>query len=88
MSQKKLDGLNNQINPDNKYYVQDNRQYVGNCVLWWGTNHNGYTCEIDKAGKYKGDEVLSMRDTDIPWPVDYVETKTIRHVRAEHLGKP
>jgi len=81
----KLDGLGAVIRPEADYYVQDNRQIVGNCVLWWGIESKGYVCDLDKAGVYKGVEVARMRDTDVPWPVDVVLANVVRHVRCEPL---
>jgi hypothetical protein len=34
------------------YYVQDTRQMVGNCMLWWCPDRKGYTTQIDEAGLY------------------------------------
>lgn len=83
----KLDGLGNPLDPNALYYVQDSRQVVGNCALWWRAESAGYTCEIGEAGWYSGTEAASMRETDIPWPVGEVEKIVVRHVRAEGLAK-
>ena len=55
------------------FYVQDKRQHVGNCVLWWAKDRCGYTCHLDKAGLYTATECKGMRDTDVPWPRAMVE---------------
>ena len=71
-----------------KYYIQDSRQYVGNCLLWWCPNHGGYTTQIDEAGLYTEEEmnkICSNRDTDIAWPQDIVEKSIVKHVRIERL---
>ncbi len=38
------------------FYVQDTRQFVGNCVMWWGKNCSGYVTRLNEAGKYPLDE--------------------------------
>ncbi len=49
------------------FYIQDSRSYVGNDVLWWRPNSEGYTCQIDEAGLYDEAFCLGARDTDIIW---------------------
>jgi hypothetical protein len=77
-----------------RYFIQDARQYVGNCVLWWCPDGGGYTTQIDEAGRYseeKAKEIARNRDTDIPWPEDVVWRSVVQHVRIERLrdnGKP
>ena len=62
---------------DEMFYVQDARNYVGNAVLWWGLNSNGYVCDIHKAQKYTKDEIVKNfgdgRETDIIWPESHVK---------------
>lgn len=58
------------------FYVQDSRQYVGNCPLWWCPDGAGYTTRLDKAGKYTSDAAMSQhraRGTDIPWPCEQID---------------
>lgn len=81
---KQTDGLGNEIVDDAEYFVQDSRTCVGNCGSWWAVNSAGYVCSIDEAGRYKGSEVRSMRDTDVPWPVDHVLKHVVRHVRIDN----
>lgn len=54
----------------NEYYVQDSRNYVGNAMLLWGKNSNGYVCSINEAHLFSKKEILDgfkWRDTDIIW---------------------
>jgi hypothetical protein len=81
----KLDGLGRPIVDDADYYVQDRRQFVGNCVLWWCANSAGYACALDEAGVYKGSDVRDMRDTDVPWPIDVVLRNTRQYVDHQKL---
>jgi hypothetical protein len=70
------------------YYIQDKRQYVGNCLLWWGKDRRGYTCDIDRAGVYTREEAFgqnSSRETDIPWPKEYIDKRLSRMADAQRL---
>lgn len=80
---KTLDGLGNALIDDALYYLQDARTYVGNCGSWWAPNGAGYVCSIDEAGKYTGKYARCLRETDVPWPVEYVEQHVVRHVRVD-----
>lgn len=82
---KNRDGLGRVIVDDAMYFVQDKRQYVGNSVLWWGVDGGGYTSDLNKAGRYAGSRVRSMRDTDVPWPVGYILERSTLHVDAQRL---
>lgn len=81
---KETDGLGNLIDDDTLYYVQDARSVVGNCGSFWAPDGGGYVCCIDDAGKYTGKQVRSMRDTDVPWPIDHVLKHVVRHVRVDN----
>lgn len=72
------------------YYVQDNRQYVGNCVLWWAKDHKGYTCDLDRAHVFTKDEMWRIcgshgRGSDIPWRKDVIDKLIVHHVDAQRL---
>jgi len=81
---KTTDGTGAEIVDDANYFVQDARGCVGNCGSWWAPKGAGYVCSIDEAGQYPGREVREMRDTDVPWPVEYVLARTVRHVRVDN----
>lgn len=72
---------------DNLFYVQDTRQYVGNCVLWWRQGKAGYTTKITDAHVFHEDELPSLRDTDKPWPVDIVRDSASLRVDFQDLPK-
>lgn len=67
------------------YLIEDTRQRVGNCVLWWAKDAKGYTCNLDEAHRYTEAEVRERRwrSTDIPRPLSGI--KIVKHVRSEHL---
>jgi hypothetical protein len=72
------------------YYLQDSRSYVGNDVLWWARDGNGYTTDLSKAHVYtKADAVIhhNSRETDIPWPKDYIDGKTRPAVDMQYIKR-
>lgn len=87
MAQSKIlrDGTGKPIDEKGSYYIQDTRQVVGNCVLWWRPDGAGYTCDLLDAGVYLGTRAKGKRDTDVYWPVEVVRKCTIVHVRVERL---
>lgn len=59
------------------YYIQDTRSFIGNCVVFWGPDGNGYTTDLRRAGKYSFEEAMRqhfMRETDLPWLCDEIDT--------------
>lgn len=72
------------------FYLQDSRGYVGNDVLWWAKDGKGYTTDLSKAHTYtKADAVAQyeMRETDIPWPKDYIDAKTRPAVDMQYIKR-
>lgn len=79
------------------FYIQDTRQFVGNCPMWWGPNGRGYVTRLNEAGRYTEQEAIKQnrtRDTDIPWPcaeIDAIARHTVdfQHMRprAERLAE-
>ena len=68
-----------------EYYIMDARSRVGNCVLWWGVDGNGYTCDLNRAGLYTLAEALrGDRETDIPIHRDDAQALVIAHVRLDN----
>ena len=60
-----------------KFYLQDTRDYVGNCILWWREGNAGYTTNIDEAAVVDESNLPRQRDTDRTWPKEYID----RHLR-------
>lgn len=72
------------------FYLQDSRSYVGNDVLWWSLNGNGYTTDLRQAQVYTRDEAQAMhnaRETDIPWPKEYIDGKTRPAVDMQYIKR-
>jgi hypothetical protein len=68
------------------YYIQDTRSVVGNCMLLWNPCRGGYTCDLRQAGKYtreEAEQIVRSRGTDVAWPVDYLDSIAVSHVRAD-----
>ncbi|WP_337052523.1 hypothetical protein [Pseudoxanthomonas sp. USHLN014] len=75
------------------YYIQDTRQFVGNCPVWWAHGGSGYVTRLDEAGRFTFDEAIRTnrgRNTDISWPcaeIDALARLTVdhQHMRARHV---
>ena len=60
------------------YYLQDSRSYVGNDIAFWQLG-GGYTCNILKAEVFTKESAINhheSRESDIPWPKDYIDAHT------------
>jgi hypothetical protein len=57
------------------YYIR-NKGYLGNAFIWWGKDRNGYTCDINAAGRYTKEEAekLCDRDEDTALPCKYIDS--------------
>lgn len=69
------------------YYIQDTRQCVGNCALWWKKDGQGYTCNLAEAWKVPLEKAGGYRDTDIPRLCSEVDSLTVLHVDVQRLPK-
>ena len=75
---------------EEKYYIRDSRQYVGNCLLWWRKDKCGYTTNLDDAGRFTKEEAEKIclnRDTDVMYLVDDIDNIAERHVDSQRLEK-
>ena len=69
------------------FYVQDKRQYVGNCILWWRKG-GGYTTFIDQAEVFTEETLPTDRSTDVPWPKEHVDQHIKKVVDVQYLDNP
>ncbi|WP_367304168.1 hypothetical protein [Burkholderia multivorans] len=72
------------------FYLQDSRSFVGNDVMWWAQNGNGYTTDLRKAHVYTQEEAQARhnaRETDIPWPKDYIDARWRPAVDVQHIKR-
>jgi hypothetical protein len=73
-----------------QFYLQDSRGYVGNDVLFWAKNGNGYTTDLRNAHVYSKEEAVKQhesRPTDIPWPKEYIDAKTRPAVDMQYIKR-
>ncbi|MDN7488514.1 hypothetical protein QZM35_12470 [Burkholderia sp. AU45274] len=70
------------------FYVQDSRAYVGNDMLWWA--EAGYTTDLSKARLFTQEQAQAQhnaRETDIPWPKEYIDGKTRIVVDMQYVNR-
>ncbi|MPV69419.1 hypothetical protein [Burkholderia sp. BE17] len=71
------------------FYLQDSRSFVGNDVLWWA-DPDGYTTDLRKARLFTRDDAQqhhNVRETDIPWPNEYIDAKTRPAVDVQYIRR-
>lgn len=59
------------------FYLQDSRGNVGSRAMFWCLG-GGYTSNLDEAEQFTREYVVKQyecRETDLPWPVDYVRAR-------------
>jgi hypothetical protein len=73
------------------FYLQDSRTYVGNDVMWWARpGEGGYTTDLSKARLFTKEDAIYQhhtRETDIPWPKDYIDGKTRPAVDMQYINR-
>lgn len=67
------------------FYIQNSRSYVGNDVLWWRPNSDGYTCQIDEAGLYDEAFCRGVRSTDKIWRWEDIGRLATRVIDAQRM---
>lgn len=78
-----------QSGSDDQYYLQDSRDFVGNDMLFWMLG-GGYTTDVNQAEIFTRDSALQRhikRETDIPWPKNYIESITRTVVDVQYVDK-
>ncbi|WP_432592765.1 hypothetical protein [Stenotrophomonas maltophilia] len=76
------------LGAERMFYLQDTRQFVGNCPMWWGPNGSGYVTRLDEAGRYTEQEAIKQnrtRDTDVPWPCAEIDALARPTVDCQHM---
>ncbi|ERY75414.1 hypothetical protein Q029_02245 [Pseudomonas aeruginosa BWHPSA016] len=59
------------------FYLQDSRSNVGSRAMFWRAG-GGYTTNLDEAETFTSAHAVRQykcRETDLPWPVDYVRAR-------------
>lgn len=70
------------------FYLQDSRNYVGNCPMWWKEG-GGYTTNVDEAERWTADRARiqhQCRETDVPWPCAHVDALRRATIDFQYLG--
>lgn len=70
----------------NDYYLQDSRSYNGNMIVWWRAG-GGYTSDLSQAEKFTEQSAFNhnqSRETDIPWPCDYIDSRITKSVDMQN----
>lgn len=60
------------------FYLQDSRTYTGNDLMFWKQGGKGYTSDLRLAQVYSRGSAQrqhDIRQTDIPWPVEYIQAR-------------
>lgn len=78
---------------ENLYYIKNG--YVGNCILWWRLNSQGYTTNLIKAQKYTFIEAQKICEGS-GWTekaylctnIDSIKDGFFRTFHADFLPKP
>lgn len=74
---------------DQFFYLQDSRTYTGNDMVFWKTG-GGYTTDVSKAEQFAfvdAQNKHNCRETDIPWPKDYLDGKTRPAVDVQYVKR-
>lgn len=69
------------------FYMQDSRSNVGSRAMFW-RNGGGYTSNLDEAEQFTRLSAIKQfecRETDLPWPVDYVRARAQVGVDHQYL---
>lgn len=72
------------------YFLQDSRGTVGNSLMWWAGDGNGYSSDLSKADLYTRDEAIAKhrsRPSDVPWPQHYVTARQRIVVDMQYLDR-
>ena len=71
---------------DRLYYIRT-EGYSGNALIWWRPNSQGYTSNLDKAGKYTKEEALSIyssSNTELAYLCEKVDNNKHGLMRIAH----
>ncbi|WP_027908764.1 hypothetical protein [Pseudomonas sp. URMO17WK12:I4] len=72
-----------------RFYLQDSRSNVGSRATFWKLG-GGYTSNLDQAEQFTREKAVKQyecRETDLPWPVDYVRDRAEVGVDFQHLTR-
>jgi hypothetical protein len=68
------------------YLIQDLRSCVGNCASFWREKSQGYTCNVEEAGRYTKERATNLTE-DNPDHAMVSEAEVlaacVKHVRVD-----
>jgi hypothetical protein len=76
------------MNHPDEYYLQDSRTICGNDMMFHGII-GGYTSDLNKARVFTREKAFkyhAQRDTDIPWPKSYIDSKSRPAVDFQYVN--
>jgi hypothetical protein len=68
------------------YLIQDTRTCVGNCASFWRPKSQGYTCNVEEAGRYTKEEAESITNSTehhVMHEESAVLAAIVQHVRVD-----
>ncbi len=71
------------------FYLQDSRSNVGSRAMFW-RDGGGYTSNLDEAEQFTREAAVKQyecRETDLPWPADYVLARAEVGVDCQYLTR-
>lgn len=71
------------------FYLQDSRSNVGSRAMFW-RDGGGYTSNLDEAEQFTRERAVGQfesRESDLPWPVDYVRARAEVGVDSQYLTR-
>lgn len=74
--------------PVRLYYIQDNRKFIGNCVLWWKLDSLGYTAHLKDAGVFSQMEAYEICKDDSATMWLREEIDAIARLMVDHQYLP
>lgn len=72
------------------FFLQDSRSNVGSRAMFWREG-GGYTSNLNEAEQFKRASAVKQyecRETDLPWPMEYVRARTQIGVDHQYLDVP
>jgi hypothetical protein len=73
---------------DQLFFVQDSRGLVGDNLMFWAVGSNGYTSDLRQSARFSKTQAVALnssRESDIPWPSDYLMARFYIAVDMQHL---
>lgn len=70
------------------FYLQDSRGLTGENMMFWAKGRNGYTSDLRQAEPFTKENAVAQhqcRETDIPWPADYLQARFYTPVDMQQL---